>query len=84
MTALPAHVARYCARVDAHLPTLANDAVRRAFLKGQEERWINLYSAFTTNVIAGGPVDPDLDAADYVLTIAEIGQRARKLELEPA
>lgn len=82
MNDLPDHVRKYVARVDAHMPTLASDDDRLAFLKAEECKWLGRYSAFTSNVIAGGPVDPDVDAADYVLTIAELGQRARKFELE--
>lgn len=82
MTALPAHVTRYCARVDAHLPTLSDDAARRAFLKNEEQKWINRYSAFTSAVIAGAKVDPDLDAADYLLTLAELRIRLDQLPAE--
>lgn len=79
---LAPHVIRYLTRVDAHLPTLADDVARRAFLKTEESKWIERYSAFSTAVIAGGKVDPDLNAADYILTIAELRIRADQLPAE--
>lgn len=82
--ALPPHVARFCARVDAHLPTLPDDDARFAFLKDQEAQWIGRYTAFTSAVIAGGKVDPDINAADYVLTIAELRIRADQYERKDA
>lgn len=84
MSDLAPHVARYIARVDAHLPTLASDDDRHAFLKAEEAKWIGRYTEFSSRVIAGAHVDPDVQAADYVFTIAELGQRARKYELEAA
>jgi hypothetical protein len=82
--ALAPHVLRYLARVDAHLPTLADDDARHAFLKAEGGKWLSRYTACTSTVIAGGKVDPDVDATDYVLTIAELGQRARALETKVA
>lgn len=84
MSDLAPHVLRYLRRVDAHLPTLADDDTRREFLKGEEAKWISRYTAFTSNVIAGGKVDPDVNAADYVLTIAELRIRADQYEMEAA
>lgn len=74
--------ARYCARVDAHLPTLPSDAAKRAFIANEIEKWMERYANFARTVDSG--VDPgDVHAVDYVETIAELHSRKAKYE-EPA
>jgi hypothetical protein len=73
---------RFIARVDAHLPTLADDAERRAFLDGQLDGWEHRYACFIategTSECATGRADPP-QAADFLLTIT--GLAARRIAL---
>jgi hypothetical protein len=75
-------VTRFIARVDAHLPTLADDAARRAFLDLQLEGWERRYARF---VASDGDSEPMIDAADppqaadFLLTIT--GLAARRIAL---
>jgi len=73
------HVARYLARLDAHLPTLADDAARRAFLGAEFSKWIDRYECFQSLVDAGDWIDDGTQAADYVITMAEISARLARL-----
>jgi hypothetical protein len=73
---------RFIARVDAHLPTLADDGERRAFLDRQLDGWEHRYACF---IATGGAsefaairADPP-QAADFLLTI--IGLAARRIAL---
>jgi hypothetical protein len=72
---LPAHVARYVDRVDAHLPTLADDAARAAFLSRELRKWGHRYDAFRADVFAGRPVDTTIHAVDYFTTQSELRTR---------
>src|SRR5215831_15652017 len=67
---------RFIARVDAHLPTLANDGDRRAFLDRQLDGWEHRYARFIategTSEFATSRADPP-QAVDFLLTI--IGSR---------
>lgn len=67
--------AAYAARLDAHLPTLADDRARRAFLTSQLQRFENDYIAFQGKAARDEPLPPNVRAADFTLTIAEIGRR---------
>jgi hypothetical protein len=58
---------RYLARVRAHLPTLPDDAARRAFLAQQAEAWDDRYARFQAS--EGGSA-PGATAFDYVCTIS--------------
>lgn len=73
---------RFIARVDAHLPTLADDRERRAFLDRQLDGWEHRYACFIAtdgaSEFAGNRVDPP-QAADFLLTI--IGLAARRIAL---
>jgi hypothetical protein len=73
------HVDSYLARLDAYLPTLPLEA-RRQFLRIQAQSWRDAYAAFTARVDAGLPTDPNVHAADYLITIAEIEARLARLE----
>jgi hypothetical protein len=73
------HVDRYLARLDAYLPTLPIEE-RRQFLRRQANSWHNAYAAFTARVDAGLPTDPNVHAADYLITIAEVEARLARLE----
>ena len=65
-------VTRFIARVDAYLPTLTDDAARRAFLDGQLEGWEHRYARFVAtqgaSEFAASAGDPP-QAADFLLTI---------------
>jgi hypothetical protein len=69
---------RFIARVDAHLPTLCDDAARRAFLDRQLEGWEHRYARFLATEGASepptGPADPP-QAADFLLTITALAAR---------
>jgi hypothetical protein len=73
---------RFIARVDAHLPTLADDGERRAFLDRQLEGWEHRYACFIAtegaSEFASNRADPP-QAADFLLTI--IGLAARRSAL---
>jgi hypothetical protein len=73
---------RFIARVDAHLPTLANDGDRRAFLDRQLDGWEHRYACFIAtegaSEFATSRTDPP-QAADFLLTI--IGLAARRSAL---
>jgi hypothetical protein len=69
--------ARFLARVDDHLPRLADDAARRAFIAAQIEGWEHRYARFVAS--EGGsevadPGDPPT-AADFLLTITGLASR---------
>lgn len=70
--------ARFVARVDAHLPTLADDAARRAFLDRQLEGWERRYARFLAtegeSEPAGASTEPP-QAADFLLTITALAAR---------
>jgi hypothetical protein len=69
--------ARYLARVDAHLPTLADPGARRAFIDRQIEAWERRYARFVAteggSQPAGGHDPPQ--AGDFVMTIAALAAR---------
>lgn len=73
---------RFIARVDAHLPTLADDRERRAFLDRQLDGWEHRYACFIAtdgaSEFVGNRADPP-QAADFLLTI--IGLAARRIAL---
>ena len=73
---------RFIARVDAHLPTLANDGDRRVFLDRQLDGWEHRYACFIAtegaSEFAASRADPP-QAADFLLTI--IGLAARRIAL---
>ena len=69
---------RFIARVDAHLPTLCDDAARRAFLDRQLEGWEHRYARFLATEGASEPVADPVDppqAADYLLAITALAAR---------
>jgi aminoglycoside phosphotransferase (APT) family kinase protein len=69
---------RFIARVDAHLPTLCDDAARRAFLDRQLEGWEHRYARFLAtegaSEPAADPADPP-QAADFLLAITALAAR---------
>lgn len=69
--------ARFCARLDAHLETLPDDASRAAFLAEQHAKWIGDYEGWALAVDLGAiDLKPGgATAWDYAMTIAEIGAR---------
>jgi hypothetical protein len=73
VSAIPSRTDRYLARVDAHLPTLADDAQRRRFLRREIANWENRYGEFQATE---GASAPGADAADFLLTI--LGLVARR------
>jgi hypothetical protein len=76
-------VTRFIARMDAHLPTLPDDAARRIFLDRQLDGWERRYARFVATEGCFEPVaiaaDPP-QAADFLLTI--IGLAARRCALD--
>ena len=69
--------ARYLARVDAHLPTLADPGVRRAFIDRQIEAWERRYARFVATEggsLPAGGCDPP-QAADFLMTITALAAR---------
>src|SRR5215472_691213 len=73
---------RFMARVDAYLPTLADDGKRRAFLDRQLDGWEQRYACFIAtdgaSEFASNRADPP-QATDFLLTI--IGLAARRSAL---
>ena len=73
---------RFIARVDAYLPTLADDGERRAFLDRQLDGWERRYACFIAtdgaSEFAGNRADPP-QATDFLLTIT--GLAARRIAL---
>ena len=69
--------ARYSARLDAHLATLASDEARSAFLDRENAKWVERYRVFAEKVDSGRvPITADTPTAwDYTLTLAAIDQR---------
>jgi aminoglycoside phosphotransferase (APT) family kinase protein len=74
--------ARFIARLDAHLPTLRDDATRRAFLDRQLEGWEHRYARFLAtegaSEPAADPADPP-QAADFLLAITALAARRSAL-----
>jgi hypothetical protein len=70
---------RFMARIDAHLPRLADDRERRAFLARQLEGWECRYARFIAtqgaSEFAASTRDPP-HAADFLLTITALAARA--------
>jgi hypothetical protein len=68
----PDRALRFLARLDRHLPTLADQAARRDFLDRQIEGWQRRYARFITTEGDSEPIliptDPP-QAADFLLTI---------------
>ena len=79
----PDRALRFLARLDRHLPTLADQAARRDFLDRQIEGWQRRYARFIATEGNSEPIliptDPP-QAADFLLTIA--GLMARRYALE--
>jgi hypothetical protein len=73
---------RFIARVDAYLPTLADDAARCAFLDGQLAGWEHRYARFVAtqgaSEFAANAGDPP-QAADFLLTLSALAARRRAL-----
>jgi hypothetical protein len=70
---------KFLNRIDAHLPTLATDQARRAFLAKQFEAWHARYSKFIASAGASEPVIDPSDppqATDFLLTV--VGLKARR------
>lgn len=74
---------RYCARLDEHLATLANDRARYGFLVRELANWQERYRVWAAGIDSGriplysadGPT-----ANDYILTITEIGTRQARYQ----
>jgi hypothetical protein len=79
----PERALRFLARLDRHLPTLADQAARLDFLDRQLEGWQRRYARFIATEGESEPVlipaDPP-QAADFLLTI--VGLMARRCALE--
>jgi hypothetical protein len=76
-------VTRFIARMDAHLPTLPDDAARRIFLDRQLDGWERRYARFVATEGGSEPAAVAADppqAADFLLTI--IGLAARRCALD--
>jgi hypothetical protein len=76
-------VTRFIARMDAHLPTLPDDAARRIFLDRQLDGWERRYARFVATEGCSEPIAVSADppqAADFLLTI--VGLAARRCALD--
>ena len=72
----------FIARVDAHLPTLADDAARRAFLDRQVAGWERRFARFIASDGESEPLTVAADppqAADFLLTITRLAARRTTL-----
>jgi hypothetical protein len=73
---------RFIVRVDTYLPTLPDDAARRAFLDGQLEGWEHRYARFVAtqgaSEFAASAGDPP-QAADFLLTLSALAARRSAL-----
>jgi hypothetical protein len=66
---------RYRAMLDEKLASLPDDAARRAFCDREFDRWQGLYAEFVNGFKDYGP---EVQAADFLLTICDIGTRQIK------
>jgi hypothetical protein len=69
---------RFLARLDAHLPTIADAGARRAFLEAQIDGWERRYARFIATDGASEPIADPADppqAADFLLTITGLATR---------
>jgi hypothetical protein len=69
---------RFLARLDDHLPSLADNAARRAFIDRQLAGWECRYAGFVASGGASEPVADPADppqAADFLLTITGLAAR---------
>lgn len=73
---------RYRARVVAHLPTLADDAARRRFIRSEIAKWIERKQQFETEVMLGC-YRGEATAFDFAITLADLDKIAAELK-EPA
>jgi hypothetical protein len=81
----PDRAMRFLARLDSHLPTLADHAARRAFLDRQLEGWQHRYARFIATEGESEPVIIPADpphAADFLLTITGLMARRSALDLQ--
>ena len=72
----------FLARLDAHLPSLADPASRRAFLDRQIDGWEHRYARFLATDGASEPTADAADppqAADFLLTIMGLATRRNSL-----
>jgi len=70
--------ARFMARLDCHLLTLADDATRYAFLDRQLAGWEHRYARFVATDGESEPIANSADppqAADFLLTITALTTR---------
>jgi hypothetical protein len=73
---------RFLARLDAHLPSLADAETRRAFLDRQIDGWEHRYAHFLATDGASEPTADTADppqAADFLLTIMGLARRRNAL-----
>jgi hypothetical protein len=78
----PDRTRRFLARLDAHLPSLADPASRRAFLDRQIDGWEHRYARFLATDGASEPTADAADppqAADFLLTIMGLATRRNSL-----
>jgi hypothetical protein len=74
----PDRTRRFLARLDAHLPSLADAESRRTFLDRQIEGWEHRYGRFLATDGASEPITDAADppqAADFLLTIMGLATR---------
>ena len=67
---------RYIARVEAHLPALADDAARRDFISNEMDKWEEHYARFMTTEGCShrhGDAPGQPSAFDFTETIAALG-----------
>lgn len=69
--------ARYAARLDAHLATFTSDRACVVFLDGEMQKWIARFETFQRQV-ALGIYEGDAQAADFLISMADVAQRRAK------
>ncbi len=72
----PSRTTRYMRRVEAHLPSLADDGARNAFVSREIERWELRYARFISTEGCSNRIGDGIDqpsAFDFTETIAALG-----------
>lgn len=75
-TVRPTRACRYMARVEAHLPALANNHARRAFIVNEMSKWEERFARFVATEGSShrhGDSPDQPSAFDFVETIAALG-----------
>ena len=83
----PSRTSRYMRRVEAHLPAMANDAARRAFISRELDKWEERYARFMEtegDSHRSGDGSDQPSAFDFVETITALGAVQSRLNQRAA